>query len=132
MKDQFIKQNIDFNRKINDIHIIDLDKSLFSGTIDSIVNSLALLKEEHGNDVMVKHTHCASQDAFSAGHDKYILVKPMQENDLEYDKRIKKEQKHFGMIFDVRAQAIVEKALNNRKLSVEEKEILASISPKVK
>lgn len=132
MKDQFIKENVDFNRQVNDIHIINLDKNLFTGTIDSISNSLALLKEEHGSDVIIKNVHYTSQDAFSSGHDNYVLFKCVPESDKEYQERINKEQKHAIKLFDEKVKTVVDKVLNNKKLTSEEKKLIGYVNQKSK
>lgn len=132
MKDQFIKENVDFNRQVNDVHIINLEKNLFTGTIDSIANSLALLKEEHGSNVFIKNLHYTSQDAFSSGHDNYALFKPVPESDKEYQERIDKEQKQAIRIFDENVKSVVNKVLNNKKLTSEEKKLIGYVNQKSK
>lgn len=132
MKDQFIKENVDFNRQVNYVHIINLEKNIFTGTIDSITNTLALLKEEHGSNVFIKNVHYTSQDAFSSGHDNYALFKPVPESDKDYQERINKEQKLAVKLFDEKVKAVVEKVLNNKKLTKEEKTVVSYLNEKSK
>lgn len=132
MKDQFIKENVNVNRQINQTEITSLDKALFAGNIDSVLKSVASLKEQYGDNVSIKHVFFASQDAFSSGSDKYVLVKSVPETDKEYQTRIDKEQKLAVKLFDEKVKAVVEKVLNNKKLTKEEKSFVSYLNEKSK
>lgn len=128
MKEQFIKERVNEERQLKEVKIQLLDRNLFCGSIDEVLNSIATLKQKHGNDISIKNISISSPGNFS--NEQYFLIKTEPETDEVYKERIFYETKSAEKAFNDKVKEVVNKVLNNKKLTKEEKNIINYINEK--
>ena len=121
LRQQFINENINFQRIQIKNEVAQFETSILLGSISDILNKIEIylkeLKLEFGENLIIENDYVGQ-------HPIFVIKSVRFENDEEYQKRIKIEEKSAQNKLLTILNELNKKAISGKKLTLQEKNLL--------